>query len=253
VRAVVIATSFVALAMLGGACRKGKPTTQTAPDNVTSGSSEDLKGDKGHLTKVHGFAPDISVPKGTGAPPVKTDGPIDPVKLKALGEQQFAGFKREIKTDEPGKLVVVHTTGSRPTLRATVTIEPCGPSTECRPMDLAAWQAKSDDLKKATIRADLLPLPDTSFEIGSNVLNGTNLVYTYAVGFLPKTDENGNPAGSYQDAYELYYNDGHNRISVIAEYWDDQPQSIKALQGYAPKGDLEKIAIGFLDLFTQNW
>jgi hypothetical protein len=250
VRVVLVA---LLLASAASACGKGKPAPQTAPDNVGSGDVEALKGDKGHLSKVPGYASDITVPKGTGAPPVKTTGPIDADKLKSLGETQFPGFRREVKTADSTKLVVEEMTGSRPAIRAIVTIQPCSKDAPCTPINLPAWQAKAADLRKSTVRPDLDKLPDTTFEVASDTLNGTTVISTYAVGFLGKMDENGNPAGSYQNAYEAYFNDGQNQISVSAEYYDDQPKSLKALQGYTPKSDLQKVALGFLDLFTQNW
>jgi predicted HAD superfamily phosphohydrolase len=84
-------------------------------------------------------------------------------------------------------------------------------------------------------------------------LNGATLIGTYQLGLDASTDENGNPYGDASNAYVAYYNDGANRIQVMAEYRDDLPKSEKQLEGYAPRGTLKMMATRFLDYFTQNW
>jgi hypothetical protein len=57
---------------------------------------------------------------------------------------------------------------------------------------------------------------------------------------------------SFTNALALYYNDGVNQIRVVAEYKDD-PMSVEGLQQAAPKDDLAKLALSFLDVYTHAW
>ena len=57
---------------------------------------------------------------------------------------------------------------------------------------------------------------------------------------------------SFTDVYIAYYNDGVNQIRVAASYKDD-PTSKEELARLAPKGDLEALALSFLDVYTHEW
>jgi hypothetical protein len=50
----------------------------------------------------------------------------------------------------------------------------------------------------------------------------------------------------------LYYNDGVNKIRVVAEYKDD-PATREEMLTVAPKEDLEKLGKAFFDAYTHAW
>jgi hypothetical protein len=245
---------IVVVVSLVASCGKGNPPPQQMPENTDDTQpKEPLKGDPGHVTNVgRNYAPDITLPRGTGAAPVATTAPIPGPKLHALGAIEFPGFRRSVTTDDGTVLEVQHTLTSRPHLRVTVRIEPCGPNAECTKMDLAQWRAKGDALK-AFLTKKLLAAADTTFDVESSTLNGATLIGTYQLGLDAATDSNGNPFGDATSAYIAYYNDGANSVRIIAEYRDDLPKSIKALEGYAPRATVKMMATRFLDYFTQNW
>jgi hypothetical protein len=249
----VILSSLVINLVIGWGCGRGNPGPQQMPDNVEAPPAPALKGDPGHTTPAgKNVAPDITLPRGTGSPPVKTTAAIPTATLKQLGALEFAGFSRSIVTDDGTALSVYHTTKSRPKLRVTVTIEPCSAKTECTKMDLEAWRAKGDVLK-GYLTPTLIARPDTQFDVEGVTLNGATMIGTYQAALDAQTDENNNPKGEQSNAYIVYYNDGANRITVVAEYRDGIPKSIGQLQGYAPRDQLKMMATRFLDFFTQNW
>jgi hypothetical protein len=238
----------VSLLVLAG-CGKGTPPEQHAPDNAKSG--EPVKGDPGHVTKVgKGYADDITLPTGTGQPPVQTAAPITAGKLASLRAMQFPGF---VRADAPGgKDGVTYTTRSRPRLQVTVMIDPCAPGA-CTKMDVDAWRAKPPAELEQYVAQQLRDLPDTEFTTEAVALDGATVIGTYQLGLISKVDENGNPEGAVTDAYVEYYNDGANRITVVAEYRDDLPKTMGQLKGAAPRRTLQMMATRFLDFFTQNW
>jgi hypothetical protein len=191
-------------------------------------------------------------------------------ELERLAALEFPDFEREDRgtTDESAE--VRHTTATRPTLGVTVKIGRCGraaplarpPRTataspgpglrNCPAMELGAWQAHAEQLKQA-LPADLLARPDTRFELGTRELGGATAIYTYQLGAAFGTDDKGQPAGSYSDAYILYYNDGVNQIRVTAAYLDDAVGGVDHLLAVAPPEDLEKLAVAFLELYVHEW
>ena len=78
------------------------------------------------------------------------------------------------------------------------------------------------------------------------------MIYTYQVGHWFGKDETGNPHAAYSDAYALYFNDGINQIRVVSEY-QDAPVPRAEMLTIAPKEDLAKVALSFLDYFTHQW
>jgi hypothetical protein len=242
--------------VLVSSCGKGNPGPQQQPDNVDNKPAPALKGDPGHTTKVTGannYAPDITLPKGTGAPPIKTTGPLDPKKLASLSSADVAGFAREVTKNADGALELEYTTKSRPRLRVTVHVEPCKDAKACTKMDVDAWKAKGSDDLKRFLDPKLAAKADTEFDVEGVTLNGAALVGTYQLGYDGGSDSAGNPFGTVTNAYVAYYNDGANQIYVVAEYRDDMPKSLKALAGYAPRDTLKMMATRFLDYFTANW
>jgi hypothetical protein len=165
---------------------------------------------------------------------------------------------------------VRHTTTTRPYLGVTVTIEACGqdakptkpastagtttqPSRPCLAMDLAAWRARSAELRRSSVSEQLVDRSDTRFEIGTREIDGAPAIYTYQLGHYFGKDEHGQPTGSYSDAYILYYNDGVNQVRVNAAYLDDAVGGMAQLAAIAPKQDLEKLAVAFMRFYVHEW
>jgi hypothetical protein len=211
----------------------------------------------------------VRLPRSPDAPPHRTTRPLGRSELERLAAFEFPDFEREDRgtTDESTELR--HTTATRPTLGVTVRIEPCGRQAPparaprnakppkpgpraCLAMELGAWQAHAEQLKQA-LPAELLARPDTRFELGVRDLRGATTIYTYQLGALFGNDDKGQPAGSYSDAYILYYNDGVNQIRVNAAYLDDAVGGIDHLLAIAPPEDLEKLAVAFLSFYIHEW
>jgi hypothetical protein len=235
-------------------CGKSNPPPQEVPADVASATAAPpVKGDQGHLVKQGNpqFAPDITLPKGTGAPPVKTTEPMPAAKQAALAQIEFAGFKRTVKLDQPGKLVVAHMTASRPHLQVTAIFEPCGGVVLC-PKDLDEWRSKGSDVLEEFVAAPLRG-SDLTFELEAVTMNNTPVVGSYQLNLHSGIDANGNPYGTATNAYVTRYNDGVNSVTVVAEYRDDLPRTVAGLGGYAPRATLKEMATRFIDFYTQNW
>jgi len=234
-------------------CGKSSPSPQQVPENVASATpAPPVKGDQGHLSKpTQQFAPDITLPKGTGAPPVKTTEPMSATKAAQLSQIDFPGFKRTVKVNESGKLVVALLTASRPHLQVTAIFEPCGGVVAC-PKDLDGWKAQGSDKLEEFVAAPLKG-SDLLFEIEPVTLNNTPVVGSYQLNLHSGIDANGNPYGQATNAYVARYNDGTNSITVVSEYRDDMPRTVAGLGGYAPRATLKEMATRFLDFYTQNW
>jgi hypothetical protein len=227
-------------------CR-GKPQHRDPPKNVETAAGSGSG-------KVPKAAPDIVLPSGPGAPPVKTTQPIGGDKLEALSKLTFPSFQLELrwvtKANDAGAGVGIELrqkTEDHPLIWATVTITPCF---DCLPMDLPKWQEKTEALKLfllPSLKAD----PKTKFEVGQTSLHGQPMIYTFQSG-LANADPTGKLSGGFTHAYILYYNDGVNQIRVVAEYKDD-PATPETMEKLAPRADLENVAKAFVDVYTQAW
>jgi hypothetical protein len=181
---------------------------------------------------------------------------------------------------------VRHTTATRPKIGVTVTIDACpriprgkrpapakvaapakplSPAKQaaaarlaastpppCTAMALEPWQAKGDELKQF-LSKELIARPDTQFEVGVREFLGVTAIYTYQLGYYFGKDEHDQPIGDYSDAYVLYYNDGINQIRVNAHYRDDALGGRDQLLAVAPRGDLEKLAVAFMNFYIHEW
>lgn len=215
----------------------------------------------------------VFLPRSPNTPPHRTTRPLAAKELERLSEIDHKDFKRDVRVLNERGLEVRHATTTRPILSVTVAIGPCGPSEPakqpaakpaagkppaapkarpCRAMDLAAWQADGD-LRRRSITEQLVDRPDTQFELGSRELDGAPAIYTYQLGHFFGTDERGQPAGAFTDAYVLYYNDGVNQLRVHAAYTDDAVASKAALAALAPKDDLETLAVAFARYYLHAW
>jgi len=236
---------LIASLLLTAAC-KGKPAHREPPANAVAitGSASGSDGKRA--------APDLSLPAGPGTPPLKTTRKLGRADFEKLAKLEYPGFS----TQQHGLNDVVfemrQITKDHPRLWATVTIEPCGKEPDdCPAMDLDTWKKREPELKK--MLGDLANFPDAvDWELGKTDLHGQPLIYTNQIGQHAGSGEGGG-SFMFSDAFILYYNDGVNRIRVVAEYKDDPVKTKELMAQQAPKGDLELLAISFLDVYTHAW
>jgi hypothetical protein len=237
-RRLIISSIIVAVAAASG-CR-GKPERREAPSNP-QGSGGTGSG----LAAAIGSGSDkvLHLPAGDGTAPKPTKGPLSSATIEKLRGLVFDGFGKENRGKDTS-VVILFRTEDRPKLKATVQIKPCEGA--CMPIELAKWQARTD--LNDQMAKELRESKDTKFEVGSTDLNAMPMIYTYQVGMVSSQ------AGMrYTDAYTLWFNDGQNEIRVIADYIDNQPDSVAAMVDMAPKDSLEKLAKAFMDVYTQAW
>lgn len=239
-RTLAIASVFATL-IASGACSKGKPTYKApAPSKVeephaTAGSAvADRKGP-------------LALPTISGKPPVKTTKPLDVATITALAKKTFPGFQIDVRGHTDNAVEIRQKTEDHPKYWATITIQPCSASEECMPMDLAKWQANTK-VTKQFLPDKLQKAPDTTFQVGTTTLGGQPMIYVYQLG-----QSFGPDGGTYSDAYALYYNDGVNEVRVVAEYKDDPLKTKDDMGRIAPQADLARIAMAFMDVYTQAW
>jgi hypothetical protein len=233
---------LIASLLLATAC-KGKPQHREPPPNAvaTAGAGS-----------ANRAAPDLELPKGPGTPPLKTTRKLGRADFEKLATLEYPGFS----TQQHGLNDVVfemrQITKDHPRMWATVTIEPCGKEPDdCPAMDLDAWKKKEPDLKK--LMGTLQDVPGVDWEVGKTDLHGQTIIYTYQLGQHTGSGGPGGGSFAFTDALALYYNDGVNRIRVVAEYKDDPVKTKELMAQQAPKADLELLAISFLDVYTHAW
>ena len=254
-RTLLSLASAFALVISCWAC-KGKPEHQAPPANAANGS-----GGSGRA------APDIVLPHSNHSPIVKTTAKLDEATLHKLQDMKFEGFTPHAHGLNPaaGMMEIQERTRDHPAIWAVVTITSCDDKytmVTCLPMDLAQWKAEPrfGELK-AILPADLRAQSDTVFEVGSTVVEGATMIYTYQLGQSIShpsqpgdTGSSFDPGGfSYTDAYFLYYNDGVNQIRVVAEYKDDPVKTKEMMAALTPKVDLEHVAAAFMDVYLHAW
>jgi hypothetical protein len=111
-------------------------------------------------------------------------------------------------------------------------------------MEVAKWQGKPDELKKS-LAEPLREAQDTTIEVGATDLKGLPAIFTYELG-----QAFGSKGGAYIDQYILFYNDGVNQIRVMAAYTDDPRPTREEMVKDVSKGDLEKVAKAFADVYA---
>lgn len=190
----------------------------------------------------------IDVPKLSGTPPVKATKLVK-AQYEKMAAIESGGWKKDVRRLDDKQLEVRYKTESRPVLGVTITTSPCF---DCIALDVATWKKKEAGLKNL-LAPELRDRKDTIFEIGETKLAGAPLIFTYMVGFLFGNDETGQPRGAYSNAYALYHHDGVNQIRVVAQYMDDPTATREDMINLAPREDLAKIALGFLDAYTHAW
>ena len=221
---------------IAGAC-KGKPKHQEPATSVETAAGSSTSGPTA--------APNLELPHGPGTPPDKTTKPVDSPMLQKLAAMRFDGFLWKPGGNDK-TITVKQETESRPKIKATITITSC--NNDCLPMELPKWQEKTEDLKEF-LAPPLKEAKDTVFEVGETQLAGAKMIYTYQLGQSFKPEG----GGAYTDAYVLYYNDGVNKIRVMAAYTDDPKMNKEDMAKDVPKEDLEKVAKAFVDVYTHAW
>ncbi|HEY0251812.1 MAG TPA: hypothetical protein VGC41_09810 [Kofleriaceae bacterium] len=238
----------VAIVLLG--C-KGKPKHRPPPANLTTGAATP--------GSAAATAPDIVIPSGNGKPPIATTAPLSAPEQIRLQQRAYKGFQNIPHAIGPRGTELAYLTEDRPKIQTVITVAPCTKDAvlgECTPMNLDAWKAKTEELKKL-LPKELRVASDTKFEVGTTVVNATPLIYTFQLGQTSGVLTEGSAAGTkytvFSYAYTVYYNDGHNQIRVISEYKDQQLATVKDMIAQVPREDLEATAQGFWDATTQAW
>jgi hypothetical protein len=142
-------------------------------------------------------------------PPLRTPGKWNAKEIEEIAKISFDGFTNNPMTINADGATIRQYGNPRPKTYATVRINPC---LDCLPMELAKWKEKESALKAVTLSENLLKLPDTEYALGDAEIAGKKMISAYQLGY-------GN--NSYSHAVTLYYNDGVNEISVIAQYADN--------------------------------
>jgi hypothetical protein len=242
VRTLVVSLSLVLIAACGG-----KKSQDTANGSGSASGAGPASGGSATAAPVAPGEKPYVLPKGDGTPPKKTAAKLEPPDFKRLAEFDFPPFNKRIRNTKTG--MDVRFTTERPKIGTTVTITPCF---TCPPMQLDKWKEREESDLKFLLGDELRGRPDTLWEMGSVDLHGQMLVYTYQVGHWFEKDDNGNPHAAYSDAYALYFNDGINQIRVVSEY-QDAPVSREQMVSVAPKEDLARVALAFMDFYTHAW
>jgi hypothetical protein len=232
VRTVAI-VSVLILASAAG-CKKGKPNPGAAPAATKV------------ETNANAAAAGFDLPKLTGTPPIKLDHHIDPAVLKKMSELKFNGFNADVRAVNERNLWVYQKTIDRPIVRASIRVWPCE---GCWPIDLAKWQEKKEEVKRAYMTELLANDPNTKFEMGETDLAGAKMIWTYQLGQMH--DATGH--GEFTHTYVLYYNDGVNECRVISEFKDDMQKTPEDMVKWVPREDLENMARAFMDVYTHAW
>jgi hypothetical protein len=245
----------VAFAILGAALALGcKDKAKSQPVSPGAGSGADPASPTFQQLPREGSAgsatPNVlDLPRSSRSAPVKTTRPLDKARYEQMSSLDYPGWTKDLRYLGEKALEVRYKTQARPTLSVTISASPCF---DCIPLELPRWKAKEDALKNLLL-PELRERKDTVFEVGEVRLAGAPLIFTYqlAHGFVPGDDQN--RQGPYSNAYTVYHNDGINQIRVTAQYADDPVATRDELVNLAPKGDLQQIALAFLDAYTHAW
>jgi len=189
------------------------------------------------------------LPRSSRSAPVRTTRPLDRAGYEKMASLEVPGWTKAIRLLDDRALEVRYRSEARPILGVTITASPCF---DCLPPELPRWQAKEDALKNL-LPPELRERRDTVFEVGEVKLAGAPLIFTYQLAHGLAPGEDRSRQGSYSHAYAAYHNDGINQIRVTAQYSDDPVATREELVRLAPRGDLQMIALAFLDAYTHAW
>ena len=262
---------------LGLGCQRGQAS---APSPVASAASASpaatpptetaVVGPERAHERVH-----VTLPKSPTDLPRRTRRPFTSKQLAWLSSFEFKGFVREDGGTTDEAIEIRHTTTTRPRLGVTVRIDRCPPAAPgelrsgrprhverekpattdprpCLPMQLALWQARRDELKQF-MSSDLAMRSDTRFDIGARKLDGATAISTYQLGHLFALDDRNQTVALSSTAYALYYNDGVNRIRVMANYLDEAVPTRAQLVELAPARELQRMAVAFTRFYLHQW
>lgn len=191
----------------------------------------------------------LDLPPSSHAAPAKTTRPLARAQYEKLSSLDYPGWEKDVRYLDEKALEVRYRTRARPILGVTITASPCF---DCIPPELPRWKAKEDALKNLLL-PELRERKDTLFEVGEVKLAGAPLIYTYQLAHAYGPADDQNQQGPYSNAYTVYHNDGVNQIRVTAQYSDDPVATRQELVNLAPRGDLARIALAFLDAYTHAW
>jgi hypothetical protein len=221
--------------MAGTAAEPASPTFQQLPRDGSAGAP----------------TPNVlDLPRSSRSAPIRTTRPLDKAGYEKMASLDYPGWTKDLRYLGDKALEVRYKTQARPTLSVTIAASPCF---DCIPLEVPRWKAKEDALKSLLLLPELRERKDTMFEVGEVKLAGAPLIFTYqlAHGYVPGEDQN--RQGPYSHAYTVYHHDGINQIRVTAQYADDPVATREELVNLAPKGDLQQIALAFLDAYTHAW
>lgn len=232
-------TAIAILAALALGC-KGKKAAEPEPANPT-------------FRPLPAGAPAkqdvLDLPKSSRSAPLPTKRPLERAQYEKMSSLDYHGWAKNLRLLDEKALEVRYKTEARPVLSVTISASPCF---DCIPAELPRWKAKEDALKNL-LPPELRERRDTVFELGETNLAGAPLIYTYQLAHGYAEDEDKNRQGPYSNAVTVYHNDGINQIRVIAQYADDPVATRDQLVNLAPREDLLKIALAFLDAYTHAW
>jgi hypothetical protein len=216
----------------------------------------------------------ITLPQSPKTAIRRTKRPFTKRQLAWLSRFEFKDFGREDRGTTEEATEFAHTTKAHPRFGVSVRIDSCmtgEPSDNearprtvkhvtlaadapraCVPMRLPEWQARSDELKQF-LDKDLVARSDTRFDIGTRNVAGATVIYTYQLGHLYALDDRNHVVSAHSDAYIMYYNDGFNRIRLIASYLDEPVATRNRLLALAPRSHLEKMAVAFMSFYLHAW
>lgn len=222
----------VVLGLMLAACKDDRPAATAPPALVSIDAS---------------VATHVRLPRVDDTPVRRTSQPLGPERLVRLAAIEHADFARQERGGTATSVEVRHTTRTRPLLAVTVEIGACG---ACPAIDSSAQ-------RRAALVAELPEVlrdrADTQVELATRQVAGLTAVATYELGATVGSDEHGQPASDYVDAYRLDYTDGVNRIRVTASYVDDAVGDVDRLRAVAPREDLERLAVAFLGFYVHHW
>lgn len=246
----ILGAALLATALLAGCKDRAKPQpAQPAQPGTADGKPPQPSVNP--VPKQAGAATQnvLDLPKSSRSAPIKTTRPLERARYEKMSSLDYPGWAKEVRYLGEEALEVRYRTEARPNLSVTIAASPCF---DCIPLELPRWKAKEAALRNL-LPPELRERKDTVFEIGEVKLAGAPVIYTYqlAHGYVP--DEDQQRQGPYSNAYVAYHNDGINQIRVIAQYADDPVATRDELMNLAPKGDLQMIALAFLDAYTHAW
>jgi hypothetical protein len=217
----------------------------------------------------------VTLPKSSTSLLRRTRRPFTSKQLAWLSSFEFKDFVREDGGTTDEAVEIRHTTTTRPRFGVTVRIDRCptaapagsrrararhverekpvtADARPCLPMQLPVWEERRDELKQF-MSSDLAMRSDTRFDIGARKVDGATAISTYQLGHLFALDDRNKTVALSSTAYALYYNDGVNRIRVMANYLDDAVPTRGQLVDLAPPRELERMAVAFTRFYLHHW